>query len=154
FRTTDGGKTWEKVLYRDENSGAVALAFDLSDARTVYAALWESRHGPWENSGWQGTNSGLFKATDGGATWRPLTKGLPTGEQRLGRIGIDVSRSDPKRLFAVVDAPRLGGVFRSDDAGESWTRVNADPRLWGRGSDFAEVKIDPKNKDLIYVANT
>jgi photosystem II stability/assembly factor-like uncharacterized protein len=153
YRTTDGGKTWEKVLGKDENTGAVALAFDPSDARTVYAVLWESRQGPWENGSWQGTGSGLFKSLDGGTTWRPLTKGLPTAEQRLGRIGLDVAPSDPKRVYAVVDAPQLGGIYRSDDAGESWQRVNGEPRLWGRGSDFAEVKVDPKNKDVIYVAN-
>src|SRR4051812_46944195 len=154
FRTTDGGKTWAKVLYKDENTGAVALAFDPTDARTVYAVLWAARQGPWENGAWQGPGSGLFKSTDGGTTWKPLTKGLPTTAEGLGRIGLDVSRTDPKRLYAVVDAPRAGGVYRSDDAGESWRRVNTEPRLWGRGSDFAEVKIDPKNPDAIYVANT
>jgi photosystem II stability/assembly factor-like uncharacterized protein len=153
FRTVNGGKNWEKVLYKDENTGAVALAFDPSNAQTVYAVLWASRQGPWENGSWQGSGSGLFKSTDGGTTWKPLTKGLPTTAEGLGRIGLDVSRSDPKCLFAVVDAPRVGGLYRSDDAGENWKRVNGDPRLWGRGSDFAEVKIDPKNKDVVYVAN-
>src|SRR5262249_51243238 len=151
YRTADGGKAGEKVLFKDENPGAVALAFGPSDARTVYAVLWESRQGPWENGAWQGTGSGLYKSIDGGTTWRQLTKGLPTAEQKLGRIGLDVAPGDPKRLYAVVDAPQLGGVYRSDDAGESWQRVNGDPRLWGRGSDFAEVKVDPKNKDVIYV---
>ena len=153
FRTVNGGKTWEKVLYQDENTGAMALALNPTDANTVYAVLWAARQGPWENGAWQGTSSGLFKSTDGGTTWKPLTKGLPTPAKGLGRIGIDVSRSDPKRLFAIVDAPQLGGLYRSDDAGESWQRVAGDPRLWGRGSDFAEVKIDPKNKDVLYVAN-
>ena len=153
FRTTNGGKTWEQVLYKDEDTGAVALALDPGDPNTVYAVLWASRQGPWENGAWQGPGSGLFKSTDGGTTWKPLTKGLPTAADGLGRIGLDVSRSDPKCLFAVVDCPRLGGLYRSDDAGESWRRVNAEPRLWGRGSDFAEVKIDPKNKDVVYVAN-
>jgi photosystem II stability/assembly factor-like uncharacterized protein len=154
FRTTDGGKSWKKVLYKDENTGAFALAFDPSDARTVYAVLWAGRQGPWENGAWQGTTSGLFKSTDGGDTWKPLTRGLPTAQQGLGRIGLDVARSDPKCLYAIVDAPQLGGVYRSDDGGESWRRVNGERRLWGRGSDFGEVKIDPKNKDIVYVANT
>jgi photosystem II stability/assembly factor-like uncharacterized protein len=153
FRTLNGGKTWEKVLYKDEDTGAVALAFDPSDAKTVYAVLWASRQGPWENGAWQGPGSGLFKSTDGGTTWKPLTKGLPSAADGLGRIGLDVSRTDPKCLFAVVDCPRLGGLYRSDDAGESWRRVNGEPRLWGRGNDFAEVKIDPKNPDVVYVAN-
>ncbi len=153
FRTTDGGKKWEKVLYKDEDTGAVALALDPADAKTVYAVLWQSRLGPWENGVWQGPGSGLFKSSDGGTTWKPLTKGLPTAADGLGRIGLDVSRTDPKRLFAIVDAPTLGGLYRSDDAGESWQLINPDPRLWGRGSDFAEVKIDPKDKDVLYVAN-
>jgi photosystem II stability/assembly factor-like uncharacterized protein len=153
FRTTNGGKTWEKVLYKDEDTGAMALAFDPGNAKTIYAVLWASRQGPWENGAWQGPGSGLFKSTDGGDTWKQLTKGLPTTAEGLGRIGLDVSRTDPKCLFAIVDAPRAGGLYRSDDAGESWQRVNGDPRLWGRGSDFAEVKIDPKNKDVLYIAN-
>src|SRR5262249_32629790 len=154
FRSTDGGQSWKKVLYKDENTGAAALAFDPADAQALYAVLWSSRQGPWENGAWQGPGSGLFKSTDGGDTWRPLTKGLPTAEQGLGRIGIGVAPGDPKRLYATVDAPRLGGIYRSDDAGESWRRVNSEPRLWGRGSDFAEIKVDPKNRDRVYVANT
>jgi photosystem II stability/assembly factor-like uncharacterized protein len=154
FRSTDGGKTWEIVLHKDENTGAVALAMDPTDSRVIYAVLWEARQGPWENGSWQGKNSGLFKSSDGGTSWKPLTKGLPGAEQRLGRIGIAVAPSDPKRLYAMVDAPQLGGVYVSDDGGESWQRVNSEQRIWGRGSDFAEVKIDPKNKDIIYVANT
>jgi photosystem II stability/assembly factor-like uncharacterized protein len=154
FRSTDGGATWTKVLYKDENTGGMALAFDPANAQTIYAALWASRQGPWENGEWHGTGSGLFKSTDGGTTWKPLTTGLPTAEQGLGRIGFDIARSDPKRLYAMVDAPRSGGLYRSDDAGESWRRVNTEQRIWGRGGDFAEVKIDPKNPDRIYVANT
>ena len=154
YRTLDGGKTWQQVLAKDENTGAVALAFDPAEPRTVYAVLWAARQGPWENGAWQGSGSGLYKSTDGGTTWKPLTKGLPTAEQGLGRIGVTVAPSDSKRLYAMVDAPRLGGVYRSDDAGDSWKRVNTEPRVWGRGSDFAEVKVDPKNKDIVYVANT
>ena len=154
FRSTDGGQTWEKVLYKDENTGAIALAFDPRDARTIYADLWAARQGPWENGSWQGPNSGLFKSTDGGTTWKQLTKGLPTVEQGLGRIGFGIAPSDPRRIYANVDAPQLGGVYRSDDAGESWQRVNSETRVWGRGSDFAEVKADPKNKDIVYAANT
>jgi photosystem II stability/assembly factor-like uncharacterized protein len=153
FRSTDGGKSWEKVLYKDENTGAVALAFDPGDARTIYAALWSSRQGPWENGSWQGPNSGLFKSTDGGTTWRQLTKGLPTAEEGLGRIGIDIAPSDGKRLYALVDARQEGGLYRSDDAGESWKHINSDRRVWGRGSDFAAVTVDPKNKDIVYSAN-
>ena len=154
FRSTDGGETYQKVLYKDENTGGVALAFDPSNSRTVYGVLWASRQGPWENGAWQGPGSGLFKSTDSGDSWRQLTKGLPTYAQGLGRIGITVAPSDPKRLYANVDAPDLGGIYRSDDAGENWQRVNSEVRVWGRGSDFAEVKAHPKNRDIVYSCNT
>ena len=154
FRSTDGGKSWEKVLYKDENTGAVALAFDPSNAQTIYADLWSSRQGPWENGAWQGPGSGLYKSTDGGTTWTPLTQGLPTSAQGLGRIGFGIAASDPKRIYATVDARQQGGIYRSDDAGETWQCINTEVRLWGRGSDFAEIKADPKNKDIVFVANT
>jgi photosystem II stability/assembly factor-like uncharacterized protein len=155
FRSTDGGETWQKVLYKDENTGAMDLAFDPADAQTLYAVLWAGRQAPWEIGGsFNGPNSGLFKSTDGGTTWHPLTKGLPTWtDDGLGRIGIGVAPSNGKRLFAVVDATKLGGLYRSDDAGESWQRINSDTRLWGRGSDFAEVRVDPRNPDILYIAN-
>jgi len=154
FRSTDGGRTFEKVLYKDENTGAIALAFDPKNSKTVYATLWAARQGPWENGSWQGPGSGLFKSTDGGTTWKQLTRGLPTIEQGLGRIGIAVAPSDAKRMYACVDAPQLGGIYRSDDAGDSWQRVNDEVRVWGRGSDFAEVRVDPRNPDIVYSANT
>jgi len=154
FRSTDGGQNWQKILYKDENTGAVALAFDPTNSRIIYASLWSARQGPWENGAFQGPGSGLYKSTDGGNTWRQLTKGLPTFEQGLGRIGITVAPSDPNRLYATVDSPRLGGIYRSDDGGESWRLTNSERRVWGRASDFAEVKVDPKNKDVVYSANT
>ena len=99
-------------------------------------------------------DSGLFKSTDGGTTWRQLTKGLPTTDEGLGRIGFDVAKSDPKCLYAMVDA-RQGGVYRSDERRARAGRlVSGEPRLWGRGSDFAEVRVDPKDKEKIYIANT
>ena len=96
FRSTDGGETWQKVLYKDVDTGAIALAFDPSNSKTIYADMWSARQGPWENGAWQGPGSGLYKTTDGGNTWHQLTKGLPTFEQGLGRIGIAVAPSDPK----------------------------------------------------------
>jgi photosystem II stability/assembly factor-like uncharacterized protein len=152
FRSTDGGESWKKVLYKDENTGGMDLAFDPQDPRIVYAVLWAARQGPWENGAWQGPGSGLFKSTDGGDTWRPLTKGLPTFAEGLGRIGIGMAPGDRNRMYALVDA-KDGGLFRSDDAGESWERVNSENRLWGRGSDFACVRVDPKDRDKVYVAN-
>jgi photosystem II stability/assembly factor-like uncharacterized protein len=153
FRSTDGGGSWQKVLYKDENTGAIALSFDPSNPTTVYADLWSARQGPWENSEWQGPQSGLFKSTDGGDTWRQLEGGLPTATDGLGRIGFCIAPSNSSRIYAMVDA-KNGGVYRSNDAGETWSRVNSEQRVWGRGSDFAEVKVDPKNQDIIYVANT
>jgi photosystem II stability/assembly factor-like uncharacterized protein len=154
FRSTDGGQTWQKVLYKDENTGAIALAFDPANPQVVYADLWAARQGPWENGAWQGPGSGLYKSTDGGTTWRQLTKGLPTIEQGLGRIGIGIAPSDPRRVYATVDAqPQYGGIFRSDDAGETWTRVTDERRVWARGSDFAEIKVDPKNREIVYAAS-
>jgi photosystem II stability/assembly factor-like uncharacterized protein len=153
YRSTDGGKTFQRVLYKDENTGAFGMAIDPKNPDVLYVDLWAGRQGPWENGAWQGPNSGLYKTTDGGNTWRQLTKGLPTTAEGLGRIGITVAPSDPKRLYAAVDAPKLGGIYRSDDAGETWRRANEDPRLWSRGSDFAEVKVDPKNPDIVYSAN-
>jgi photosystem II stability/assembly factor-like uncharacterized protein len=120
----------------------------------VYAALWAGRQGPWENASWNGPLSGLFKSVDGGTTWRQLTAGLPTAAQGLGRIGFTIAPSDARRMYATVDAPTLGGIYRSDDAGETWRRTNDEVRVWGRASDFAEVKVDPRNPDVVYSANT
>ena len=153
FRSTDGGETWTKALYKDENTGAIDLAFDPTNSRTVYAVLWAARQGPWENGAWNGAGSGLFKSTDGGSTWQQLTGGLPTPAQGLGRIGIAIAPSNPRRMYALVEA-RPSALYRSDDAGSNWTRINTEGRLSGRGSDFANVRVDPKNPDLIYIANT
>ncbi len=154
FRSTDGGQSFLKVLYKDENTGAVALSFDPVNPQTVYAVLWEAREGPWENGSWQGANSGLFKSTDGGNTWDQLKNGLPTFEQGLGRIGFCIAPSNPNRIYAlVVASQQVGGLYRSDDAGQSWKRINGDGRIWGRGDDFAEIEVDPKNADVVYSAN-
>ena len=155
FRSTDGGETWQRVLYKDENTGAVDVAFDPASPQTVFAVLWAARQAPWEiGSSWTlSANNGLYKSTDGGTTWRWITAGLPTAEDKLGRIGLGMSASEPRRMYAVVGAANGGGVYRSDDGGEHWRLVNADPRLWGRDGDFNEVKVDPKNADVLYVAN-
>ena len=153
YRTKNGGKTWEQVLYKDENTGAIQVTIDPKNSNIVYADMWAARQGPWENGAWQGPESGLFKSTDGGTIWRKLTKGLPTFEQGLGRIGFGISPSNPARIYATVDSEKEGGIFRSDDAGESWTRISQDVRLWGRGSDFAEIKVHPTNPDIVYSAD-
>ena len=155
FRSLDGGQSWKKVLYKDENAGGITVALDPGNPQTVYAALWAARRPPWTTgNAINYAGSGLFKSTDGGDTWHPLTQGLPTPEQGLGRVGIGIANSDPQRIFALADAPDAGGLFRSDDGGESWVRVNHESRIWGRGSDFAGVTVAPDNKDTVYAANT
>ncbi len=153
FRSVDGGKTWEKTLYLNHNTGAIQVEFDPNDTQVMYADLWEHQEGPWENASFSGPNSGLYKSIDGGSTWRKIEKGLPGAAQGLGRIGLAISKSNSKRLFATVDAEENGGVYRSDDAGESWKLISGDHRLWGRGSDFAEIKVHPKNENIVFVAN-
>jgi photosystem II stability/assembly factor-like uncharacterized protein len=156
FRSTDGGVTWQKVLYKDEDTGAIDLAFDPTNTQTVYAVLWVSRRPPWYSmSHVEAPGSGLFVSHDGGSTWQQLTGGLPGTAQGLGRIGITIAPSDRNRMYAWVDADdQHGGIYRSDDAGLNWRRVNGEDRIWGRGSDFACVRVDPQNPDRIYVANT
>jgi photosystem II stability/assembly factor-like uncharacterized protein len=150
FRSTDGGRTFSKVLYRDENSGGIDVVLDPSNPRIVYAALWDARQGPWENAVFRGPGSGLYKSSDGGTTWKPLTAGLP---KDLSRIGLELAPARPTRLYAIVNAKENNGLYRSDDAGETWTRTSDDERIWGRDGDFNEVRSDPKNADVVYVAN-
>ncbi len=150
YRSVDGGKTWEKVLYKDENTGAIQVAIDPKDPNIIYADMWSARQGPWENGAWDGPGSGLFKSTDGGNTWKQLTNGLPSTSQGLGRIGFCIAQSNTQRLYATVNSDSLGGIYRSDDAGETWNKIQTDSRLWGRGDDFAEIKADPKNADVVY----
>jgi len=156
FRSTDGGQKWQKVLYKDEDAGAIDLAFDPRDAKKVYAVMWTSRRPPWTvGNSYDGAGSGLYKSEDGGDTWNQIGQGLPTWENgKLGRIGLGIAPSDPSRMYAMVDSPTHGGVYRSDDAGATWARVNSEERVWGRGSDFAWVRVDPTNKDKVYIANT
>src|SRR5215218_1492025 len=138
FRSTDGGATFQKVLFRDPDTGAIDVILDPSNPDTVYAALWEARQGPWENGAFSGPGSGLYKSTDGGDTWRKIGKGLPTFEQDgLGRIGITVAPSMPSRMFATGGSTRNAGLYRSDDAGENWYQSTTDARVTSRESDFA-----------------
>ena len=155
YRSLNGGETWERVLYKDENTGAMQVEFDPQNPQNIYASLWAGRQGPWENGQWKGAGSGLFHSTDGGTNWTQLTQGLPTIAQGLGRIGIGIAYSNPQIMYATVEADRgLGGIYRSDNAGTTWRLLTADPRLWGRGSDFAEVRAKPNDPETVYVANT
>ena len=153
FRSTNGGQSFEKILYKDENTGAIDVLLDPANPDVVYAALWEARQAPWENGAFSGPGSGLFKSTDGGATWHQLTGGLPGFSDGLGRIGLAIASSDPNRVYATV-ATRAGGfLWRSDDAGATWRRISDDPRVAGRPDDFAEVKVDPTNPDIVYTGS-
>ena len=154
YRSTDGGQTFQKVLGKDENTGGCDVELDPSNPQIVYAAMWEARQGPWENAAWSGTSGGIFKSTDGGNTWRQLTKGLP--EAGVVQANITVAPSDPKRLFASVASPGAVGLYRSDDAGETWTRATTDTRPAGRigGGDLPVPHFNPKNADIIFMTST
>ena len=173
FRSLDGGRNWQKVLFRNADVGAVEVVIDPVNPQVVYAGLWNTRRPPWFTyAPTNGPGGGIFKSTDGGTTWKQLTTGLPA--EGIGRTGIAVAPSNPKRVYAVVDClvpdpkapapapsatgrpapvPQLGGFFRSDDAGATWTRMSSDSALWGRGWYFSKVTVDPKDADLVYVPN-
>jgi photosystem II stability/assembly factor-like uncharacterized protein len=157
FCSTDGGQSFQKVLYKDENTGAADLAFDPANSQTIYAVLWAARVAPWEirsGESFIAAGSGLFKSTDGGNTWKQLTKGLPNAQDELGRIGVAVAPSQPNRLYVSVEAKKNAGIYRSDDGGESWQQVNGDRRIGGRGPGAMGIAVAPDNPDVIYVANT
>jgi len=174
FRSRDGGRTWQKVLYKDDNVGAVEVVIDPANPRVVYAGLWNTRRPPWFTyAPTNGPGGGIYKSPDGGSTWHQLTAGLPPAG--IGRTGIAVAPSNPRRVYAVVDClvpdpnapappppapgrpaqppPGQGGVFRSDDAGATWKRVGSDQALWGRGWYFEKIAVDPKDADIVYVPN-
>ncbi len=153
YRSIDGGITWTKVFYIDENSGAIQVTIDPKNSDIIYADIFEARQGPWENGEFTGPNSGLFKSIDGGSTWKKLEKGLPGKNEGLGRIGFCIAPSNTNRMYSVVSSQKQGGIYRSDDAGESWTLMSNDIRYWDRGDDFAEIKADPKNADIVYDVN-
>jgi len=147
FKTTDGGKTWNKLLYRNDSTGCAEMAMDPQDPAVLYAAMWDVRREPHKfRSG--GPGSGLFKSTDSGATWHELRKGLPQGD--LGRIGIAVTPSNHARVYAVVEAKNHTALFRSDDAGESWAEVNNSFNVSGRPFYFARLAADPRNPERVY----
>ncbi|MGD0189356.1 MAG: hypothetical protein ABSD74_01310 [Rhizomicrobium sp.] len=152
FRSSDGGKTWTKTLYRNADTGAIDLAFRPGDSSTAYAVLWQTRRPPWNvYPPSNGPGGGLFKSTDGGQTWTQIADhGFPS---QTGRIGIAVAPSKPDRVYALVDA-KDGGLWRSDDAGLNWTKVTSDKRIWERGWYFSGITVNPKNADEVYVCDT
>jgi photosystem II stability/assembly factor-like uncharacterized protein len=157
FRSLDGGKTFDKVLYKDENTGAADLVMDPGNSQILFSALWAARVAPWEIRSGESfviPGGGLYKSADGGSTWRQITKGLPGADALLGRIGIAFAPSNPKRMYLTAEAEKEPGVYRSDDGGESWQHVNEDHRIGGRGPGAMGIAVSPDNADLIYVANT
>ncbi len=151
YRTANGGKTWAKVLSKNDTTGAIDVTFDPHNSKIVYASLWQALRQPWTFSS-GGEGSGLYHSTDGGITWSRLSgNGLPSGI--LGRIDISVSGADSKRVYAMIEA-KHGGLFRSDDAGEHWKLVNDDGRLRQRAWYFSKIYADPKHSDTVYALNT
>ena len=153
FRSTDGGKTFQKVLYKDENTGGADVAFDPTNSSIAYATLWEAREGPWENGAWNGAHGGIFKSTDGGTTWHQLAGGLPQG---IVQANITVCQSDPKRLYSSVAVKTAVNIYRSDDAGATWRIATTDARPAGRigGGDLSVPRCNPKNPDVVIVTST
>jgi photosystem II stability/assembly factor-like uncharacterized protein len=152
YRSRDGGATWQKVLFKNDDVGAIDLAFDPIDPNFVYATLWNVRRPPWFiYAPANGPGGGIYKSVDGGSTWKEISEGIPL--EGRGHIGISVAPANHNRIYAVVDA-KDGGVFWSNDAGAAWTRLSSDKRLWDRGWYFEKVTVDPKNPDVVYVMNT
>jgi photosystem II stability/assembly factor-like uncharacterized protein len=152
YRSRDGGRSWQKVLFKNENVGAIDLAFDPLNSRIVYATLWNTRRPPWSiYPPSYGPGSGVFKSEDGGNTWQQLTNGIPA--EGLGHVGIAVAPTAHNRVYAIVDA-KAGGLYRSDDGGATWSCTSEDKRIWGRGWYFCKVTVDPKNANIVYVSNT
>ncbi len=152
YRSVDGGQSFEKVLYKDENTGANDVKIDPADPNIVYTSLWEARQGPWENAAWTGSNGGLFKSTDGGEHWKALSSGLPDDGVRQANIAI--APSNPARVFAAVATATGTGIYRSEDRGESWVKITDDARPAARigGGDLPVPMVDPKHEDVVYSA--
>lgn len=151
FRTADGGRSWTKVLYKDADTGAIDVTFDPHDPKIVWAALWTVRRQPWSFSS-GGVGSGLYRSADGGVTWAHVVgNGLPAGV--LGRIDVQVSGADSRRVYAMIEA-KDGGLYRSDDAGVHWTRVSQDGRIRQRAWYFSKIYADPKAVETVYALNT
>jgi photosystem II stability/assembly factor-like uncharacterized protein len=141
YRTKDGGASWTQVLFKNEDTGAIDLAFDPSNSKTILAAMWQTRRPPWNvYPPSNGPGSGLYRSEDGGDTWNPVTSGLPS--EKVGRIRIAFAPSSPRRVYVLVDA-KAGGLFVSNDGGVTFALASSDKRIWERGWYFAGVTVDP-----------
>ncbi len=150
FRSTDGGKTWQKVLYVNEYTGGSDVEIDPQNPQIVYAALWQAQEAPWENGAWSGSDGGLFKSTDGGATWHKVMNGFP---KDVVQVNVAIAASEPSRLYATLAyGQRRLAIYRSDDAGAHWYKITNDPRPAARigGGDLPVPKVDPKNPNVVY----
>ncbi|MEQ8423777.1 MAG: glycosyl hydrolase, partial [Cyclobacteriaceae bacterium] len=150
YKSTDGGTTWKKTLYVDENTGVSSLSMDMNNPRILYAATWQHRRYPWKvESG--GPGSALWKSTDGGDTWKKIVEGLP---KELGKMGISVSRANSNRVYAIVETEKAkSGLYRSDDGGKKWTLLSNNQDISSRSWYYMEVFADPINEDIVYVLN-
>mgnify|MGYP002784271315 CR=1 FL=1 len=153
FRTKDGGKTWQKVLFINDRTGAVSLAMNPANPNELYAGAWQAVRKPWTIvSGGPAAECGIYKSTDGGETWKHLDNGLPKG--LIGKVGLDISAANPQRVYALMEASDgQGGVYRSDDAGASWALINKTGGLIARPFYYTYINADPKNADVVYVNN-
>ncbi len=157
YRSTNGGKTFEKILYKDENTGGDDVTIDPHDPNIIFATLWESREGPWENGAWSGTGGGIYKSTDGGTTWKKLSKGLP---ENLVQAHIAIAPSSSSIIYVAIGTTEPNdygtgkgmGIYRSDDGGDNWKKISDDGRPEARigGGDVPELMVDPKNSEIVY----
>ena len=153
FKTTDGGETWRKVLYRSEKAGAVDVSVDATNPDVLYASVWEAWRRSWGMSS-GGEDSGLFKSTDGGESWTEITDNVGLSEGPVGKIGVAVSPANPDRVWALIEHEPDGGVWRSDDAGATWEKVNNERKLRQRAFYYTRVYADPNDEDVMYALNT
>ena len=152
FRSLDGGSSFEKVLGKDENTGAADVLIDPAKPQTIYATLWESREGPWENGVFNGGSGGIFKSEDGGKNWAQLHGGLPDA---IVQANLAIAPSAPRTLVAAVRTARGSDLFRTENGGESWTKMTEDPRPAAGigGGDLPNIRIDPKNANIVFSAS-
>ena len=149
YKSTDGGATWKRTLYVDENTGVSSLSMDMTNPRILYAATWPHRRYPWKVE--SGPNGAIWKSTDMGETWTKIMEGLP---KEMGKIGVSVSRANPNRVYAIVEAERSkAGVYRSDDGGKKWNLMTSDQNTTARSWYYMEIYADPVNADIVWVLN-